>query len=352
MARKLPQLGANRVVELEAAWKEPNVEWARRRLMVIRLVAQHVLNAEQIAVAADVSRRSVFRYLDAFISGGVPALLKREHKGGRVPTLAGADREAFLAQLREGKFRRAKDAQAWIEARTKRKLSLTGVYSLLGKAGGVLKVPRKTHAKKDAAKAEAFKASLAEKLADASAGAEGPVRLWVLDEHRYGLLPVIRRCWGLRGVRVHVPYATRYLWGYLHEALEVDGANRVELLFTPAIDQDVHAAFLRQISESDPAARHIIIQDQAGFHLQAGDPRRPANVCLVPLPPYSPELNPVEKLGDLVKDAICNRLFTALRPLEDAILAELEPLRASGERVAQLIGNGWLSDQANAGVPG
>ena len=235
-------------------------------------------NAEQIAVAADVSRRSVFRYLDAFISGGVPALLKREHKGGRTPTLAGADREAFLAQLREGKFRRAKDAQAWIEARTKRKLSLPGVYSLLGKVGGVLKVPRKTHAKKDAAKAEAFKTSLAEKLAEASAGAEGPVRLWVLDEHRYGLLPVIRRCWGLRGVRVHVPYATRYLWGYLHEALEVDGANRVELLFTPAIDQDVHAAFLRQISQSDPAARHIIIQDQAGFHLQASDPRLPANV--------------------------------------------------------------------------
>ncbi|MFM8334027.1 MAG: hypothetical protein ACKODK_00565, partial [Opitutaceae bacterium] len=54
-----------------------------------------------------------------------------------------------------------------------------------------------------------------------------------------------------------------------HEALEVDGANRVELLFTPTIDQDVHAAFLRQISETDPAARHIIIQDQAGFHLQA-----------------------------------------------------------------------------------
>lgn len=101
-----------------------------------------------------------------------------------------------------------------------------------------------------------------------------------------------------------------------------------------------------------PAARHIIIQDQTGFHLQAANPRRPANVRLVPLPPYSPELNPVEKLGDRVKDAICNRLLTTLRPLKDAILAELEPLRTSGARVAQLIGNGWLSDQANPGVPG
>lgn len=352
MARNLPRLGPTKVAELEAAWREPTSAWARQRLMVLKLVAQHVLNAGQIAAAAGVSRRSVFRYLDKFLTGGVAGLLQRAHKGGAKPTLTGADREAFLGQLREGKFRRAKEAQAWIEAQTKRRLALSSVYTLLGKVGGVLKVPRKTHAKKDVAQAEAFKTTLAEKLAEAGAGAEGPVRLWVLDEHRYGLLPVIRRCWGLRGVRVHAPYATRYQWGYLHEALEVDGDNKVELLFTPAIDQDIHAAFLRQLSESAPAARHVVIADRAGFHLRADDPRLPANVRLVPLPPYSPELNPVEKLGDLVKDAICNRLFEKLRPLEDAILAELEPLRTSGARVAQLIGDGWLLDQANSGAPG
>lgn len=352
MARFLPELGAAKAAELDPAWREHTAAWARQRLLVLRLVAQHELTAAQIAAAAGVARSTVFRYLDKFLAGGVAGLLRREHKGGHTPTLAGDDHTAFVAQLRDGKFRRAKDAQAWIKARTRRALALSSVYALLGKAGGVLKVPRKTHAKKDADQAEAFKAGLAGRLAAASAGAEGrPVRLWVLDEHRYGLLPVIRRCWALRGVRVHVPYATRYLWGYLHEALEVDGENKVELFFSPAIDLDIHALFLRQIGESDPAAWHVIIQDQAGFHLRPGDPRLPANVRLLPLPPYSPELNPAEKLGDLVKDAICNRLFTQLRPLEDAILAELEPLRQSGARVAALIGDGWLLEQANSGAP-
>jgi hypothetical protein len=69
------------------------------------------------------------------------------------------------------------------------------------------------------------------------------------------------------------------------------------------------------------------------------------------LPPYSPEHNPAEKLGDLVKDAICNRLLTARRPLEDAILAELAPLLQDGQRVAQLIGDDWLTAQTNYGVP-
>ena len=71
------------------------------------------------------------------------------------------------------------------------------------------------------------------------------VRIWVLDEHRYGLLPVIRRVWDRRGVRVHAPYATRYKWGYLHEALEVGGVHGAKLLFTPAIDQDIPAIFLK-----------------------------------------------------------------------------------------------------------
>jgi transposase len=337
--------------ELAAAWDQPQPDWARKRLLVVRLVAQHELTAAQIAEAVGVSRASVFNYVETMESRGVAGLLERGHGGGPEATLEGADQVAFLAQLRAGKFRRAKDAQAWIRERTQRSLALSSVYTILGKAGGVLKVPRKTHAKKDAAATTAFQRDLAELLGAASAGNDGQrVRLWVLDEHRYGLLPVIRRCWALRGVRVHVPYATRYQWGYLHEALEVDGENRVELLFTPGIDQDIHAAFLRQISQSDPQARHIIIQDQAGFHLKPCDPRMPTNVRLVPLPPYSPELNPVEKLGDLVKDAICNRLFDALRPLEDAILAELEPLRQSGQRVAQLIGNGWLLEQTNAGA--
>ena len=108
---------------------------------------------------------------------------------------------------------------------------------------------------------------------------------------------------------------------------------------------------MRQIAETDPQARHIVIADQAGFHLKPNDARVPANRRLLPPPPYSPELNPVEKLGDLVKDNICNQLFDKLPTREQAILAELAPLRESGLCVAQLIGQGWLLDKVHYGVP-
>jgi transposase len=346
MARYLPQLGAPKAAELEAAWREHTAPWARQRLLVLRLVAQHELNAEQIAQAAGVARSTVFRYLDLFLAGGVTGLLTRQHAGGKTPVIQPKWQEELVAGLRAGQWRRARDVQAWLKAKGGT-LSLSTIYYWLKKAGGVLKVPRKTHAKKDAAAVAQFRLTLAERLTALGAGAER-VRLWVADEHRFGLLPVIRRAWALRGVRIHVPYATRYQWGYVYEALEVDGTHALEALFVPAVDKDISALFLRQIAESDPGARHIVIWDQAGFHPRAGEASVPANVRLLPLPAYSPELNPVERLGDLVKDVICNRLFPTMADLEAEVLAALQPFRTDPAYVARLIGDGWLTDQANA----
>jgi transposase len=343
-------LGAAAVSQLRVAWEQEQPAWARLRLQVLRLVAQHELTAEQIAEGTGVSRASVFNYLEAFQAAGVAGLLRRGYRGGRPATVTGPLQAELVAGLEKGRWRRGADVQQWLLQRTGRQLALNTIYYWLGKVGGVLKVPRKAHVKQDAVAVAEFRATLGEKLTALAAGAER-VRVWVADEHRYGLLPVIRRVWALRGVRVVAPYATKYQWGYLYEALEVDGAHAAELLFVPAVDKDVSAIFLRQIGESDPAARHVVIWDQAGFHPAPGEAGVPANVRLLPLPAYSPELNPVEKLGDIWKDHICNRLFTQLRVLEDEILAALQPFRTNPARVAQLIGDNWLTLQANFSVP-
>jgi transposase len=350
MARTLPDFGEELVKEIEAAWVRPQAEWARQRLLVVRLIAQHEMSSEQIAKVADVSRKTVFNYRDRVLQGGVAGLLTRDWAGGRTPVVRGAVAEEFVQRLEAGQFRQARDAQAWIKKRTRKKMSESGALKVLRRLGGKRKVPRKSHAKKDPAKAKAFKAELPAKL-DAVVGATShqPVHLWVLDEHRYGLLPVIGRVWGRRGVRVHAPYTTKYKWGYLHEALEVDGAHASELLFIPAIDRDIHALFLKQIADSDPAALHIVIQDQAGFHLPEADPRLPANLRLLPLPPYCPELNPVERFGGLLKAQLRNRLYPNLRKLEDHIAAAAR-LWTSPDNVARLI-HSWLAHQVNSGVP-
>ena len=170
------------------------------------LIAQHELTSEQIAQVAGVSRKTVFNYRDTAVKEGVDALLKRNWAGGPTPAVRGPVAEEFVQRLEAGQFRRAKDAQAWIKKRTRKSLSVSGAHKVLRRLGVKLKVPRKSHAKKDPAKANAFKAELPARL-DQIVGSSPvqPVRLWVLDEHRYGLLPVIRRVWARRGVRVHAP---------------------------------------------------------------------------------------------------------------------------------------------------
>jgi transposase len=350
MSRTMPVLGKELVEEIEAAWDKLQPDWARKRLLVVRLIAQHHHTAAQIMEIAGVSRQTVFTYRDKVVAEGVDGLLSREWAGARTPAVTGADAEEFIGKLEAGDFRQARDARKWIARRTGKKLTESGVRKLMHRLGGKLKVPRKSHRKKDQAASDAFRAELPERLTGVVGSAPGnPVRLWVLDEHRYGLLPVIRRVWSRRGVRVHAPYATSYKWGYLHEALEIDGKHDVELLFTPAINQDIHAVFLRQISEGDPEALHVVIMDRAGFHLREGDQRLPANIRLLPLPPYCPELNPVEGFGRLLKAPTANRLYRSLKRLEDHLMAVAKEWTAP-EKIRPMI-HGWMRDQVNAGAP-
>jgi transposase len=194
MARKLPRLGEELVAQIKEAWEQPQPGWARRRLLVVRLIAQHELTVAQIMKVADVSRQTVFTYRDKLVDGGIEALLERKWKGARVPAVRGPVAEEFTARMEAGPFRQARDAKAWIKKRARRSLSESGVRKILSRLGGKLKVPRKSHAKKDPAKADEFKAQLPQRLSEVvGSDPNQRVRIWVLDEHRYGLLPVIRR---------------------------------------------------------------------------------------------------------------------------------------------------------------
>ncbi len=64
----------------------------------------------------------------------------------------------------------------------------------------------------------------------------------------------------------------------------------------PHLDTAVVNLFLQQLSQPlEPAVSAVLVWDQAGFHLSRAR-MVPSNIRLLPLPPYSPELNPVENL--------------------------------------------------------
>ena len=78
----------------------------------------------------------------------------------------------------------------------------------------------------------------------------------------------------------------------------------------PWCDTQAMAEHLKLISrEVEPGAHAILILDQAGWHTSA-KLAVPDNITLVPLPPRSPELNPVENVWQFIRDNwLSNRIF-------------------------------------------
>src|ERR1039457_5950569 len=322
----------------------------QQRLLAMRLACGGQLTGAQIAEPVGVSRRQFFNWVGLLKAEGVAGLLANRHRGGPPPKVKGKGLEEVQAGLKAGGWKRAKEIQHWLRREHQVKLGLKGVYYWLGKLGGVLKVPRKTHAKKDAAKTAEFQRTLCDKLRNLNVAGGKPVRIWVADEHRYGLIPVVRKCWTLRGERPTVLYQTKYEWGYLYSALEVDGENAAQFLCLPGVSLVLSRIFLEQLAASDLQAEHVVIWDQAGFHPDPKLHAVPDRIHLIPLPPYSPELNPVEAIGDVIKDRIGNTLWETLDALEEAMGEELRPIYETAERVRSLVSHGWLLDQVNATV--
>jgi hypothetical protein len=200
--------------------------------------------------------------------------------------------------------------------------------------------------KKDPQATAAFPGELEGKLRALTLAPGRRVRVWVQDEGRFGLHTIVRRCWGLRGVRVVKTNQKKYQWGYLYGALEI-GTGRTEALFMPHVGLEVSQTFLEHLARSEPEAEHIVIWDGAGFHQKSGTHPLPDRVHVIQLPAYSPELNPIEKLWDVLKDGLCNRLFHSMEELWLALCHELEPFYQTA-RVHQLLGHGSILAPANA----
>ena len=126
--------------------------------------------------------------------------------------------------------------------------------------------------------------------------------------------------------------------------------NAAEFACLPGVSLELSRLFLERLAARDLQAEHVVIWDQAGFHPQPELHDVPERIHLLPLPPYSPELNPVEVIGDVIKDRIANTLWQTLEALEDALGEELRPIYESAERVRRLVSHPWLIQQVNATV--
>jgi len=349
MARKRKPLDAVGEAPLVARLLRSEPAGPRReRLLAVQLGFDAVNDLDHVANAVGHARSTIQKWFDAYRLGGVEALLKdgRADNPGRADSVGPEARQAMEEGLKVGRWRTVPQMHADLSRDFGITLKIGSLYNRLGKAGARLRVPRPRHNLQNPAEAVLFRQELCTRLEALNLPARRPVRLWVLDEMRHGLHGFTRRVWVLPGHRPVAATQHVYQWGYVYGAVGL-GLARSEFLLAETVDQTHLGHFYRQIGESDPAAVHVLIQDGAGFHLTDGHEGLPDNVRIITLPPYSPELNPVEGLWDQLKDSLCNRVFPSLSDQRDIIVSWLQSWWADPRRVRSLIPD-WLLLQANA----
>ena len=164
------------------------------------------------------------------------------------------------------------------------------------------------------------------------------------DEARIGQQGTLTRMWAEKGSRPAAVKQTEYDWAYLFAAVNpLTGASSA--LIAPTVNtayMNKHLEFIGQ--EAGPKVHVVLVLDQAGWHL-AKDLKVPQNITLLPLPPYSPELNGAERIWDFLRSHyLSNRIYKDYDQLFEAIKAAWNKLDA--QRLASLTYSSWVERAA------
>jgi len=138
------------------------------------------------------------------------------------------------------------------------------------------------------------------------------------DEARFGTHSKLGHGWFQKGsrtpVQVKLGYKNFYIYGC---ASPITGKSFALLL--PKANTECMNIFLKELASELSGREVILVVDGAGWH-KSKDLVVPQSIKLVYLPPYSPELNPIERLWLYIKRAtIRNRIYDTIEDLEDAV---------------------------------
>lgn len=127
------------------------------------------------------------------------------------------------------------------------------------------------------------------------------------DEARFGRIQDPKRCWCSSGIRPLVKGQIVREYIYAYSAIEPKSGKAVSL-YLPRADSGCMQLFLAEVSTVYQKKKVLIFMDQAAWH-KAKALVIPDNIKFEFLPPYSPELNPVELVWKLLRNRFFHNVY-------------------------------------------
>jgi transposase len=171
---------------------------------------------------------------------------------------------------------------------------------------------------------------------------EQRIEIWFQDEARVGQKGRVSHRWWLRGERPLGLCDRRFSSAYIFAAVcPATGAEFA--LVMPEVNTKAMNCFLKEFSKRvAPEVHAILVMDQAGWH-GAKKLVVPENITPVSLPPYSPELNPVERIWLYLRERfLSHRILDDYDAIVEACCQAWNALAADTERLRSLTSYPWI----------
>lgn len=161
------------------------------------------------------------------------------------------------------------------------------------------------------------------------------------DEARFGRINDVRRAWAPKPIRPLCTAMLTHEYTYAYAAVDVD-TGELDTLILPSVNGECMQVFLDEVSTRHPFDRIVMILDGAGWH-SSHALKVPENIKLLPLPPYAPELNPVEHLWDELREKHFHNLaFDSLDALEDHLEHALNVMESNCAATKSIVHWPWI----------
>jgi len=163
------------------------------------------------------------------------------------------------------------------------------------------------------------------------------------DEARFGRIQEPKRCWAPPKTRPLVGQQWIREYTYAYGAVSpLDGV--ADFFILPAVNAQAMNLFLAQLAQRHGDEYLFIFLDGASGH-KATALRMPANIGIMTLPPYCPELNPTEHIWDEIREKFfANVVFDSLEAVEDHLIEALLFMENNPSIVQSITGFKWIVD--------
>jgi transposase len=320
-----------------------------RRALAIAMVVDGYSRATA-AELAGMDRQTLRDWVHRFNAEGLEGLSDRPRPG----------RPAFLSA------EQMKEVEAWVEAgpdlktegvvrwrrvdlveRIKARFSVSLNARTVGRLLRALDFRRLSvrpqHPESDDAAQEVFKKNFPELAAAAipEPARDKPVEIWWQDEARVGQQGTLTRIWTRRGMRPRAVCDYRFTSAYLFGAVCPERGTGAAMIM-PNVNIEAMNMHLAEISCCVLAgSMALLILDRAGWH-SSPKLRIPDNIALLRLPPYAPELNPVENIWAFLRgNFLSHRVYDNYEAVIRACAAAWNKLMELPETITSIATRPW-----------